>query len=86
VSNIILPSKPRQHTSRSQQSGWPEPLGANALYGLPGKFLAAIDPHTDSDPVANLMQFLIAFGNLICGFRRPAIESLRQSIEGRAQC
>ena len=65
MSNIILSSKLRQDRSRSRQSGWPEPLGADALYGLAGTVAATIDCHTESDLVAILVQFLIAFGNLI---------------------
>src|SRR5438552_2995612 len=86
MNKVILSSKLRKQASGTHQSRWPEPLGADALHGLPGKFLAAIDPHNESNPLAILMQVLIAFGSLIGAFRRAAIESLSQSLEGRVQC
>jgi len=36
-----------------------------ALYGLAGDIVRAIEPHTESDPVALLMQLLTFFGNCI---------------------
>jgi len=55
--------------SRSQpppsELGWPPPLGAEALYGLPGEIVETIAPQSESDPVALLIQTLAAFGNVI---------------------
>lgn len=45
-------------------SGWPEPLGQQAYYGLAGDIVRAIQPHSESDPVALLIQTLVAFGNV----------------------
>jgi hypothetical protein len=42
---------------------WPAPPGDEAFYGLPGRIVRAIEPTSESDPVALLIQFLIAFGN-----------------------
>jgi hypothetical protein len=50
---------------RNTDAGWPDPPSQDAFYGLPGRIVSAIDPHTESDCVAILIQFLIAFGNLI---------------------
>lgn len=36
-----------------------------AFYGLAGDVVRAIDPHTEADPMATLITFLIGFGNLI---------------------
>ncbi|MGD0088569.1 MAG: primase alpha helix C-terminal domain-containing protein [Planctomycetota bacterium] len=44
---------------------WPAPLDEAALHGLAGQVVRAIDPHTEADPVAVLVQFLVAFGNAI---------------------
>jgi hypothetical protein len=44
---------------------WPDPLSDAALHGLAGEFVRTIEPHTESDPAALLMQFLVAFGNVI---------------------
>lgn len=46
------------------QSAWPE-LHQAALYGVAGDFVRLVEPHSEADPVALLVQFLIAFGNLI---------------------
>jgi Protein of unknown function (DUF3987) len=42
---------------------WPEPPSAEAFHGLAGKFVDIVSPHTESDPVALLVQFLVLFGN-----------------------
>lgn len=45
--------------------GWPEELAAAAFHGIAGKIVRAIEPHTEADPNAVLIQLLIGFGNLI---------------------
>jgi hypothetical protein len=40
-------------------------LSEDALYGLPGKIVRAIEPHTEADNVALLVQLLSGFGSLI---------------------
>jgi hypothetical protein len=40
-------------------------LAPEALHGLAGEFVRLVDPHTESDPAALLLQFLTGFGNLI---------------------
>jgi len=44
---------------------WPDPLGESAFYGLAGDIVRAIDPHTESDPAAILLQTLVGFGNAV---------------------
>jgi len=44
---------------------WPDRLPDAALYGLAGEIVRAIDPHTEADPAAVLLQFLVAFGSVI---------------------
>jgi hypothetical protein len=44
---------------------WPEPPGAEAYHGLAGDVVRAIEPASEADPVAILVQTLIAFGNVI---------------------
>jgi hypothetical protein len=46
------------------QHSWPT-LAPEALCGLAGEFVRLVEPHTESDPAAVLIQFLIGFGNLI---------------------
>jgi hypothetical protein len=45
---------------------WPEPPAAEAFHGLAGDVVRTIEPQTEADPVAVLVQFLAAFGNA-CG-------------------
>jgi hypothetical protein len=47
--------------------GWPEPPGAAAYHGLAGRAVRLIDPHTEADPMAVLLQFLEAFGSVVGG-------------------
>jgi hypothetical protein len=44
---------------------WPDPPTDAAYHGLAGDIVRAINPQTESDPVALLGQFLVAFGNAI---------------------
>jgi hypothetical protein len=44
---------------------WPAPLAPEALYGPAGELVHLIEPHTEADPVALLIQTLVAFGNVI---------------------
>jgi hypothetical protein len=43
---------------------WPQ-LEAAAYYGLAGEIVRTIEPHTESDPVALLVQLLVMFGSAI---------------------
>jgi len=45
-------------------AAWPE-LHAAALYGVAGEFVSLVEPHSEADPVALLVQFMIGFGNLV---------------------
>ena len=46
-------------------STWPTPLGEAAFPGLAGEIVATIDPHTEADRAALLIQVLASFGNMI---------------------
>jgi hypothetical protein len=41
---------------------WPRPLHGAAFYGLPGRFVRTVAPHSEADPAALLVQFLAVFG------------------------
>lgn len=43
---------------------WPTP-DPGMFYGIAGEFVRTVEPHTEADPVALLLQFLIAFGNAL---------------------
>jgi hypothetical protein len=49
----------------SQSPPWPEPIDETALHGLAGDIVRTIEPHSEADPVAILLQLLTAFGNAI---------------------
>ena len=40
-------------------------LAVAALYGIAGRIVNNLTPHTEADPAAILLQFLAAFGNLV---------------------
>jgi hypothetical protein len=44
---------------------WPEPPDTAAFHGPAGDFVRIIEPHTEADPTAMLVQLLVAFGNVI---------------------
>ena len=48
-----------------QDPEWPHPMDPRAYYGLAGEIVKAIEPHTEADPVALLLQILVAFGVLV---------------------
>src|SRR5262245_7440807 len=42
---------------------WPDQLAEEAYYGLLGDIVRAIEPHTEADPVALVLQVLTGFGS-----------------------
>src|SRR6266446_5331879 len=44
---------------------WPDPLAEEAYYGLLGEWVRRVEPETEADPAALLVQALVAVGNLI---------------------
>jgi Protein of unknown function (DUF3987) len=44
---------------------WPAPPGEEAFHGLAGDFVRTLDPATEADPIALLVQLILGFGNLI---------------------
>ena len=51
-----------ENGNQPPQTPWPE-LPADALHGLAGDFVKTIEPNTEADNAALLIQFLTAFGN-----------------------
>ena len=45
--------------------GWPEPLGEAAYHGLLGEIVRRVEPHSEADPAAVLVQTLVAFGSAV---------------------
>lgn len=48
----------------TESDRWPD-LGAVGLYGLVGDVVATLEPFTEADPVALLVDFLLSFGNAV---------------------
>lgn len=42
---------------------WPAPLGAAAYHGVVGDFVRTVEPHSEADPAAVLVQTLVCLGN-----------------------
>lgn len=49
------------HTAGS----WPASADEDAFYGLAGDFVRLVEPHSEADPMALLVPFLVAFGNVV---------------------
>ena len=49
----------------SQVQSWPKPLAEEAYHGLAGEIVRTIEPHTEADPAALLVQLLVAFGSAV---------------------
>ena len=43
----------------------PDPARPEAFYGVIGEFVRRLEPHTESDPMAVLVQLYVGFGNLV---------------------
>jgi hypothetical protein len=56
--------EPAEETGYTE-STWPGPPNARAYHGLAGDVVRAIEPETEADPVAVLIQFLAAFGSAV---------------------
>lgn len=61
--NISLDS----HNSLNSHSQveWPEPVDEAAYYGITGEVVRTIEPHTEADNAALIINFLTAFGSVI---------------------
>ena len=47
---------------RTDPAPWPEPLAKEAYHGIIGEIVDLIEPQTEADPAAILLQTLVAFG------------------------
>jgi hypothetical protein len=56
-------AKAKAHADKTTAK-WPV-LDAAAYHGLPGDVVRTIEPHTEADPVALLIQFLTLAGNVV---------------------
>ena len=61
LANIYAELKPQT----SIKLEYPSPLNEAAFHGLAGEIVKAIEPHSEADSVALLINLLTAFGNVI---------------------
>lgn len=67
-SGITTPASggyPHARTLRMPPKNWPTPLRREAFHGPAGELARLIDPHTESEVAAILIQSLVLFGNMI---------------------
>ncbi len=60
-------SRPESEETDPDVQSWPDPPRAAAYHGVLGDLVRAVEPYTEADPVAILVQLLIGFGNLVGG-------------------
>lgn len=58
-------SNPGAAARGPEAPAWPDRLDSAAFHGLAGEFVGRVEPHTEADPIALLVQFLVMFGNLV---------------------
>jgi hypothetical protein len=62
-------------SSNSFCTAWPDPPADAAYHGLAGEIVHAIEPHSEADPVALLVQLLVGFGNAVGRTPYAAVEA-----------
>jgi len=62
---------------RRDGEDWPSAPASAAFAGLAGEIARAIEPNTESDPVAILVQLLVAFGSVIGRGAHYSVEATR---------
>jgi len=61
-------------------TAWPAPPATAALHGPAGEFVTRTAPHTESDPIALLTQFLVAVGAAAGRNVHYAVEATRHHL------
>jgi DNA polymerase I-like protein with 3'-5' exonuclease and polymerase domains len=74
---------PKTSSAEANSGAAPEPeplwpvIAPEAYYGLAGEVITTLAPHTESDPVALLMHYLVYFGNCVGRVPYFQVESTR---------
>lgn len=63
LTNGVVADEPEPAAPKRKQ--WPDPLDSAAFHGPAGKFVRIVEPHSEADPAALLIQFQVAIGNII---------------------
>jgi hypothetical protein len=58
-------SRDDAHIELTPAKKWPEPLDPAAFHGVAGEVVRTIEPHTEADPAAVLVQFLVSAGAML---------------------
>ena len=69
-----------EYEPASPLTSTPPTLDELALYGLAGRAVRSLAPHTEADPAAILLQFLAAFGNLVGPAPHSLVGSTRHGL------
>lgn len=65
VDKAIIEDQKTEVPAATVSSQWPAPLEDAAYCGLAGEIVRTIEPQTESDPAAIMLQVLVAFGALV---------------------
>jgi Protein of unknown function (DUF3987) len=60
----VLGTAPKPSGTGDGSDTWPV-MGRDSYFGLVGEVVRAIEPHTEADPIAILIQYLAFFGNAV---------------------
>ena len=67
MTSILADAEPWEAPNRTPEKeidDWPAPLDEAAYHGPAGEMVRMIEPHSESDPVAILLQTLVGFGSI----------------------
>jgi hypothetical protein len=64
----------------SAPTGWPDGMADEAMCGVAGDFVRTVEPWTESDPAALLVQLYVGFGNLIGSGPHLMVEKTRHGM------
>ncbi len=67
------------HSQPTQTLNFPSPLDEAAYHGLAGRVVRTLEPHSEADPVALLINYLASFGNAVGVGPYVAIEGGKHS-------
>jgi hypothetical protein len=66
------------------ENAWPDPPGDEAFHGLPGRIVRTIEPASEADPAALLIQTLVMFGNVTGRGPHSTVEGTRHHVNENA--
>jgi hypothetical protein len=72
--------RPEGEAAPAEPKGYPKSPRPAAFHGLAGEFVRLVEPHTESDPLAVLVQFLTMAGNVFGSRPHWKIEATRHKL------